>query len=506
MVQASSDLRCFDDRLATILRIDRREQSGRSRLWRQLVSFLARSVRGRDSASIAHALAILSALKAQVPIVSRIDSARAIAARCDNPALAALLSHDVPPVVVALFDDIRFASDDWLLILPYISPLARSRLRGRGDLPGSVHRALASLAPSDFALPLPATAAATGDAIAPDAAPVQVAASLAPSLGSPIADLVHRIEAYRNRKPSNDVAAADTLAPIKFTADADGYIRLVDVGPRASLVGVSLAEVAPSGRPGVDAGTASAFARRDGIAGGRLLVATGALWAIDAAPIFAADSGRFAGYRGSLSRNLGNASPDADAAIEPADRGLASAMQQMAHELRSPLNAISGFAQLIAGQYFGPVSTAYRAIADGIMADAAFLAEAFDDIDLASRLDTGRFVAAEGSCTLGELAPGIGHDVVELAVGRADATRLLTLISQATAGGGGAFSKPHGAIGPHSVTLTFDRGDVGEHGMTLAIAERFAKKLGGAVSAGPRKIVVNLPRLRNARMPVDTRT
>ncbi|NJS15812.1 MAG: histidine kinase, partial [Sphingopyxis sp.] len=68
----------------------------------------------------------------------------------------------------------------------------------------------------------------------------------------------------------------------------------------------------------------------------------------------------------------------------------------MVHELRSPLNAISGFAQLIEGQFFGPVSNRYRDLARNIIADANFLSGAFEDIDLAARLDAGRRSRADG--------------------------------------------------------------------------------------------------------------
>jgi signal transduction histidine kinase len=71
-------------------------------------------------------------------------------------------------------------------------------------------------------------------------------------------------------------------------------------------------------------------------------------------------------------------------------------MRQMVHELRSPLNAINGFAELIEGQFFGPVAHHYRALARSIVGDAAQLAGTFDDFDVAARLDMGIVTPGEG--------------------------------------------------------------------------------------------------------------
>jgi hypothetical protein len=81
-------------------------------------------------------------------------------------------------------------------------------------------------------------------------------------------------------------------------------------------------------------------------------------------------------------------------------RPIAEGMRQMVHELRSPLNAINGFAQLIDGQYFGPVAARYRELAQSIMADASMLGLAFDDLDVAARLDMGTIALRDGQSDL----------------------------------------------------------------------------------------------------------
>ncbi len=63
-------------------------------------------------------------------------------------------------------------------------------------------------------------------------------------------------------------------------------------------------------------------------------------------------------------------------------------IRQLIHELRSPLNAISGFAQIISGQMFGPVSQSYRTMAETIIADAAAVQTIIDDLETAARAET----------------------------------------------------------------------------------------------------------------------
>src|SRR3546814_9918742 len=72
----------------------------------------------------------------------------------------------------------------------------------------------------------------------------------------------------------------------------------------------------------------------------------------------------------------------------PAVEESGDSIRQLIHELRSPLNAISGFAQIISGQMFGPVSHGYRAMADAIVADAASVQAIIDDLETAARSET----------------------------------------------------------------------------------------------------------------------
>src|SRR5690606_35868158 len=101
------------------------------------------------------------------------------------------------------------------------------------------------------------------------------------------------------------------------------------------------------------------------------------------------------GYRGVASRDL-----DAGTAPEPAPPGGApdhDSLREMIHEIKTPLNAIIGFAEIIDGQYFGPAHSRYRERAAEIVANARSLLEAAEDLDFAARLQSDRSRPGEGT-------------------------------------------------------------------------------------------------------------
>nr|WP_283938416.1 histidine kinase dimerization/phospho-acceptor domain-containing protein [Sphingomonas alba] len=69
----------------------------------------------------------------------------------------------------------------------------------------------------------------------------------------------------------------------------------------------------------------------------------------------------------------------------------------MIHEIKTPLNAIIGFAEIIDGQYFGPAHSRYRERAAEIVANARSLLEAAEDLDFAARLQSARARPGEGT-------------------------------------------------------------------------------------------------------------
>ncbi len=118
-------------------------------------------------------------------------------------------------------------------------------------------------------------------------------------------------------------------------------------------------------------------------------------WRITASPLFDQASGRFLGYHGSLRRPHLHEVPVAPPEPETPPTQIfgpdmpADSVRQLVHELRTPLNAILGFAEIIEQQMFGPAAARYRVLASDIIGDARRLLGAFDDLDLASRMERG---------------------------------------------------------------------------------------------------------------------
>lgn len=128
--------------------------------------------------------------------------------------------------------------------------------------------------------------------------------------------------------------------------------------------------------------------------------ATGA-WSLAAVPVFEQVSGHFTGYRGTATaldqlqqsvrqpHDAGESQKKmyGDNALNDASR---ESLYVMAHELRSPLNAILGFAQLIESEALGSVPPAYRAQASGILSAGDRLMCTVDEFLDTARADRGR--------------------------------------------------------------------------------------------------------------------
>ena len=167
----------------------------------------------------------------------------------------------------------------------------------------------------------------------------------------------------------------------------------------AMLAGFVLGQSAALSPARSDAATTRALRQRRPVHGGRLDLAGAAgiagAWQIDAAPRFAAGGGRFLGYQGILRRP---GPEQADAAESVADR-----LRQLLHELRTPVNAIQGFAELIQQQVFGPTPHQYRSLAASIASDSAAVLAGFEEIDRLVRFETGRGDEVSGQCDLAQV-------------------------------------------------------------------------------------------------------
>ena len=62
-------------------------------------------------------------------------------------------------------------------------------------------------------------------------------------------------------------------------------------------------------------------------------------------------------------------------------------LRELVHEIKTPLTAIIGFAEIIEGQYLGPARlSSYRKRASDIVAQARLLLSAIDDLDFAAKV------------------------------------------------------------------------------------------------------------------------
>jgi hypothetical protein len=115
-------------------------------------------------------------------------------------------------------------------------------------------------------------------------------------------------------------------------------------------------------------------------------------WRINAAPFFDPVSGRFNGYRGIFRRPTIAES----ALIHPEPHANSDHVQQLVHELRTPVGAIIGFSEIIEQQLFGPVTEDYRLLARNILSDAERLLAGFDDLSMAAKIESGQLSVAAG--------------------------------------------------------------------------------------------------------------
>ncbi len=413
----------FDDRLETTLRQTDDEGVGLSAKWQQLVDILAQNPADFDTVSVAIGLQKVRQFMDVVPVAVREQCVRALAGRLQSAPLLLLLSGDVPAVSAAAISGARLSDTEWADIVPILSTRARGFLRNRRDLGQSTMRALNIWSTADFVLP---------DTLK-STAPV----SAVPS-GMQIRDIVERIERLRQERENIEpvVAGTQVVAPfdlnhpapgyfvpaaddadnvvhepvtaetldididpideIRFEADEYGTICWVEGAPLGAIVGVDIAEPAFDNGPGPDAYGAAAFRQKMPLENARMRLcgapAIAGDWRINAAPFFDGVSGRFNGYRGILRRpNL------SEVALIP--EGLSSEaehIQQLLHELRTPLGAIIGFSEIIEQQLFGPVTEDYRILAANILHDAERLLSGFDDLQTAATIETGAYLAEEG--------------------------------------------------------------------------------------------------------------
>jgi two-component system, OmpR family, sensor kinase len=220
---------------------------------------------------------------------------------------------------------------------------------------------------------------------------------------SSIGAIVRRIEAFRRARNSTpasdapqlpldgDVTPFNPIRAFDFTSDTEGRITWAEGGMAPMVVGHLLAHhpaLALAVRQHQPFRAISVTLEgAQGVAGD---------WQVDGVPRFDALSGRFVGHMGRLRRPVGNEAQKAPPSGE-GDR-----LRQVLHELRTPVNAIQGFAEIIQQQLFGPTPHEYRALAAVIAADSARMLAGFEELERFARLDSGAMELASGACDMAE--------------------------------------------------------------------------------------------------------
>jgi signal transduction histidine kinase len=372
-----------------------------------------------------------------------------------------------------------------------------------------------------------------------------------------IAELVARIDAYQRQREDRPAIPLPATGPevrpelfaldhapaesFRFETDAAGVVRWIEGAARAPLIGLSLDLAALPAGSQVDGVAAGAFRRRASFANARLVVEghsdAAGQWRISGIPVFDRASGRFTGYRGTARR------PRADEMAESAREGrnpASDALRQLVHELRTPANAIAGFAEMIESQLLGPVPQPYRVHAAAIRNQTHDLLGAIDDIDMAARIESDALDLRPGDVPVAPLLARVGEDLAPLArlrgatlaidpgadgiaiagddraVERLIARLMATLVSSGSpderiavaARGEGdrtvllSFDRPR-ALGAYAEEklLTIDAEVESERegapllgtGFALRLARNLAMELGGTLTIGEDRLTLRLP-------------
>jgi len=407
----------FDDRLETALKNAGSNRIAASTQWRQLIDILAHNPESFSFAQISAGLVQARALISRTDADMRLASIVTLPGKIKSAPLVQLLCGDEALIGAAAIRKAQLSDTQWADLVPHLPVRARGFMRNRNDIGPMTRKALQMWAGADFVLPYDKRGAASPAAstIQPTQPtqpiePAQRARDSAPAT-PPVAigEIVERIEELRQRRAdgvspqltfNTDVQQSFTDEPkareIRFESDDLGVICWVEGVPEGAVVGVNISEPAYDSEPGPDASGASAFKQRMPIENARMNLLGSPLvegdWRINAAPFFDSRSGRFRGYRGILRRP--NAAEDPQ--IDPAQVAMGEQMQQLIHELRTPLGAIVGFSEIIEQQLFGPVAHDYRVLAQSILSDARKLLAGFDDLATASRIDTNQLQIADG--------------------------------------------------------------------------------------------------------------
>ena len=412
----------FDDRLLTVLNQPAQDRHDAAVRWRQLVDLVARA--GSNSASPVVAEA-LDAIRGEAGSVE--ESLRAAAAR----AIAAL------PLPLGLLE--YFAKDSLAVSAPVLAaatlePSQWAVLHAAAD--DETRAFILALHPELRARPRAETPPEPAQPVPPPILEVSGPQSAPETPYAPpsLHEVVERIERRRRlRTGQGSAPGAPPMPPLEAPAlfrwecGPGGEIAWVEGAPRGPLIGRSIARSMNGGGDRVDEEVVRAFAVRAPFRDARLAVAgAGTLageWKISGVPAFEPSDGRFAGYRGVALRDVPESPPAAGEAV-PDVLADPDSLRELVHEIKTPLNAIIGFAEIIENQYLGPADRGYRDRAAEIVRQARQLLGAIDDLDFAAKLHSASGMARE-RIDLGALVDRAAPELREIAARNGAAIELV---------------------------------------------------------------------------------
>jgi two-component system OmpR family sensor kinase len=429
----------FDDRLATVLRMQAGSARAAGTQYRQLLDLVGSAPAGADGELLEDAYARLVVLSHEISDDLRARIVAEQGLRLRNPELVSFLAGFDLPTAAAALSSARLDEVQWNALIPALPGPLRALLRHRRDLPDGTLKLLGDLGVGDLGLPEPdaevtemETAAFNdidvlelaepgepiGEVIEPmgEVLELDPALELADDDRGGIGALVRRIEAFRKARNSSLPIAANQDAPLlplgeetllpgraqqafDFTTDAEGRIDWAEPAMAPMAVGMALASEFAGAPALADDTLVSAMRHRQPIRAARVILsgapAIEGEWQVDAVPDFTVPAGRFTGYRGRMRRPV---EAMAVPVMPPAGADSASdRIRQMLHELRTPVNAIQGFAEIIQQQVFGPAPNEYRALAATIAGDAARMLAGFEELDRLARLEAGALELDRGA-------------------------------------------------------------------------------------------------------------
>jgi len=365
----------FDDRLQTVLNQPAEDRHDAAVRWRQLVDLVARAGANAASPAVGEALTAIRNEAGRVDESLRAAAARAVAALPLPLGLLEFFAADSLAVSAPVLAAATLDAYQWQVLHETADEETRRFIQ-------TVHPELGA---EPHVQPAPS--------VVEQAEAPEPLAYTPPSLHEVVERIERRRRVRAGQAPTSDQAstAAEASGLFRWECGPGGEIAWVEGAPRGPLIGRSISRVQEGEGDRVDREVIRAFSMRAPFRDASLsLTGSGPVageWKISGVPAFDAADGRFAGYRGVALRNEGAQPSLAESArIIPDVLADPASLRELVHEIKTPLNAIIGFAEIIEGQYLGPADRGYRERASEIVGQARLLLTAIDDLDFAAKV------------------------------------------------------------------------------------------------------------------------